>query len=161
MSSVIGRLWAGKVFGTNTGNIFVELSGDDEDLKGTLRFRDDQSGVIVYGIEGKFENGSLKLRGTPTQVGEGVVAGPIEAQCTLTPEGQLRGTWSSDIGTGGTLLLFPHQTSGKERDPARALLPEQIHTATRTLGALRLMAIKSKSLSALSAAILAKAAEWS
>ena len=147
MSSVIGRLWAGKVFGTNTGNIFVELSGDDEDLKGTLRFRDDQSGVVVYGIdiEGKFENGFLKLRGTPTQVGEGVVAGPIEAQCTLTPEGQLRGTRSSDIGTGGTLLLFPHQTSGKERDPARALLPEQIHTATRTLGALQLMAIKSKS----------------
>ena len=42
--ATIGRLWAGRVFGTNTGNLFVELETTADELRGTLRFMDNLLG---------------------------------------------------------------------------------------------------------------------
>ena len=136
----IGRLWAGRVYGTNTGNLFIELEGDDAALTGALRFQDERFGPVVYAIEGKFDGSTLEFNGQPTSSGEGVVVAPINTKSTLTPDGQLRGTWTSDLGTGGTFHLFPHDLVGSNKDPSKELLPERIHTAIRTLGALRLYA---------------------
>jgi hypothetical protein len=61
----------------------------------------------------------------------------VSAQGVLTPEGQLRGQWSSTIGTGGTFILHPHNVS-PDQNPNPNLLPERLHVATRTLGAVRL-----------------------
>jgi hypothetical protein len=134
----LGRLWVGKVFGTNVGNLFVEFEDAEAgNLKGTPRFSDDQFGVAVYHMEGKFDGTTLELKGQPKQARDGVVVGPIDASAQLTPEGHLRGTWKSDVGTAGTFLLFPHDP------PAAATgdsLSQRLHTATRTLGALRLYA---------------------
>jgi hypothetical protein len=50
--SAIGKLWAGQVFGTNTGNLFVEFVSDVGDqLKGVLRFMDQRFGLVLYDIE--------------------------------------------------------------------------------------------------------------
>ena len=48
----LGRLWAGRVYGTNMGNLFVKLEGDDPALMGTLRFNESGVGVVVYCIDG-------------------------------------------------------------------------------------------------------------
>ncbi len=44
------RLWAGKAYGTNTGNLFVKLEGDDAALVGTLRLNEAGVGLAVYSI---------------------------------------------------------------------------------------------------------------
>jgi hypothetical protein len=63
--SGIGRLWAGRLYGTNTGNLFIELAGDNQNLTGTLRFADDRFGPTVYSIQGSFNETTLSIRGDP------------------------------------------------------------------------------------------------
>lgn len=135
--NTICRLWAGKLFGTNTGNIFVELDVDEQAVTGTGRFADDRFGVVVYKLKGTFDGSVIDVECEPTQVPPNVEAGTLSAKASLTPEGELRGQWSSTIGTGGTLHLFPHDQGQQERSAAGPLL-EQLYTATRPVGALRL-----------------------
>lgn len=145
--SKIGKYWAGRVFGTNIGNAFLELTSTDEQIKGTLRFADERLGICVYEIVGKFDGGSLECEGASTVVPDGVVGGNIHLKSTLTPEGHLKGQWTSTLGGGGTFHLFPHDTS-TEGQPLpkpvegqkQGLPPEQLHTASRQIGAVRLYA---------------------
>ncbi len=134
-----GKLWAGKLYSTNTGNLFLELNSSDGNLTGILRLSDDRFGLALYAVTGVFDGTSLELSGTPSQTPEGVDTGTISAKATLTPEGQLRGKWSSTIGAGGTFVLLPHDAA-LQRDSPSSLLPERIHTATRVVGAIRLYA---------------------
>lgn len=46
----LGRLWAGRAYGTNTGNVFVELNGNDEALTGTLHLNEPGVGPAVYEV---------------------------------------------------------------------------------------------------------------
>ncbi|MBI3703441.1 MAG: hypothetical protein HY244_06245 [Rhizobiales bacterium] len=137
--SGIGKLWAGKLFGTNMGNLFVELNSTDGEFSGTVRFLDDRFGLVLYSINGKFDGTAVEFTGKATQAPEGIVTGEISAKGILTPEGQLRGQWSSTLGTGGTFILHPHDSSG-DGTPATGLLPERLHMATRHVGAIRLYA---------------------
>ena len=43
---------------------------------------------------------------------------------------------------GGTFALYPHDVpaAAAARDPSRDLLPERLHTASRGVGAIRLLA---------------------
>ncbi|MGH6804784.1 MAG: hypothetical protein ACREC3_15675 [Methyloceanibacter sp.] len=136
--SEIGRFWVGRVFGTNTGNLSVEFTRKGERLEGVLRFRDDDLGPSVYQIEGTFDGTTLQVKGDPTQVAEGVTAGTISVTGVLTPEGQLRGSWTSTIGTGGTFALYPANTPEQQAPSQPEGAPDRLHTATRTLSALRL-----------------------
>lgn len=40
----IGSLWAGRVFGTNTGNVFIELKTEVEPMTGVVRFAEQRDG---------------------------------------------------------------------------------------------------------------------
>lgn len=133
----MGKLWAGRLFGTNIGNLFVELDAVDGDFTGTVRFMDDRFGLVTYSIKGTFDGTNIQFAGKCTQSPEGIVNGEISARGILTPEGQLRGQWSSTIGTGGTFILHPHDSNDEAASKA-GLLPERLHLATRTLGAIRL-----------------------
>jgi hypothetical protein len=135
--SRIGRLWAGRLFGTNTGNLFAEFESSDGQLSGTVRLLDDRLGPIVYSVTGNFDGNSLEFTAENIQSGEGVLVGGIGAKALLTPEGHLRGEWSSTIGTGGTFVLFPHDVSPHRTSIVPAPV-QQLHTARRSLGALRL-----------------------
>lgn len=137
--ATIGRLWAGKLYGTNTGNLAAEINGSDKDLSGVFRFLDDRFGPVVFELRGTFDGTTIDLAGAATQAPEGILTGNVTVKGTLTAEGQLRGEWSSSLGTGGTFHLFPHDVTERAPLPAGAL-PEQLHTATRALGALRLYA---------------------
>jgi len=137
--SGLSRLWAGNIYGTNTGNVFVELeSGEQDNLKGLIRIQDHLFGLALYDVSGKFDGKELTLRGQAKQGPDGVELGEVEIVGTLTENGQIRGRWSSTLGTGGTFILHPHdqdQATFKE-GPS----PERLHTAVRQIGAVRLYA---------------------
>lgn len=136
--ATLGRLWAGHVYGTNTGNLFLEFDTVEPAVAGTLRFMDSQFGLVVYRVEGKFD-ARLALSGTPLQAKPEVEAGDLVIEADLTSEGQLRGTWRSSLGTGGTFLAYPHDASRSNQGAGQATtVPEQLYTANITLGAIRL-----------------------
>ncbi len=127
-------------FGTNTGNVFLEFTSTEDVLSGVLRLQDEGLGIVVYDIKGSFEQGNLRLKGLPKSATEGLQAGELNIEGQLTAEGQLRGLWKSSIGTGGTFQLFPHDGARAQIRDAGTASPEQIHSATRILGAIRLYA---------------------
>ncbi|MCI0400766.1 MAG: hypothetical protein L0Z68_05640 [Gammaproteobacteria bacterium] len=138
--ATLGRLWAGRVYGTNTGNLFAEFDSSAAGVRGTIRLMDAQFGLTVFNVTGSFD-GTLRLTGEPTQVPTGVTAGTIEVTATLTPEGHLRGQWTSSIGTAGTFEAYPHDTPPPDqRATGAAAIPEQFFTSNISLGAIRLYA---------------------
>jgi len=79
----LGRLWAGMVYGTNTGNLFVKLEGEDEALKGTLRVNEGGVALYSYAIEGSFDGAQLALSGEPQTKIEGIQFGDLKAKARL------------------------------------------------------------------------------
>lgn len=138
-SAVLGKLWAGQIYGTNTGKIYAEINEANGSITGTIRIMDDVFGLSIFSISGSFNATEVKFTGTPTQSPDGVMVGNVEVSANLTPEGHLRGTWQSTIGTAGTFAVFPHdhQVSDQRRASLPAT-PEQLYTANVQLGALRL-----------------------
>lgn len=112
MSSMSGiaKLWAGRVFGTNTGNLFIEFEQTAPRLSGTLRFLDSVQGIAVYRVEGTCDD-RLVLTGHRVQGGDPENEGELAIEGRLTSEGFLRGMWKSTIGTGGTFELRPHDVA--------------------------------------------------
>ncbi len=132
----LGKLWAGKIFGTNTGNIFVKLKGDDDALTGTLHVNEDGLGLYAYDITGSFDGARLSLSGKLEKEVEGAVFGELRATADLTPRGDLDGEWETNIGSAGVLALFPHDRSDS---PASAdKIPDQLHTARHLFGAIEI-----------------------
>lgn len=132
----LGRLWAGRIFGTNTANVFVRLDdGPDNELVGILRINEVGVGVLTYSLHGSFDGEKLRITGEPTNRIEGIDAGRMTATAELSSRGELSGEWESDIGTGGTLHLFPHDRS-QGVDHSGVEISEQLHTARHQFGAI-------------------------
>jgi hypothetical protein len=106
---------------------------------------DDRFGPVVYSVTGTFDGATVEFKGKATQQPDGIQTGDVEAKGALTPEGQLRGAWSSTLGTGGTFQLLPHDFQSRPTTP-ETKIPEQLHTALRTVGAIRLYADDVKQL---------------
>jgi hypothetical protein len=105
-----------------------------------VRLMDAQFGLTVFSASGSFD-GALRLRCEPTQVQPGVTAGTLEVTATLTPQGHLRGQWSSSLGTAGTFEAYPHDIPPPDqRATGTAAIPEQFFTSNIVLGAIRLFA---------------------
>ena len=141
----LGKLWAGKVFGTNTGNVFVELTGEGPEISGLMRFLDDRFGPVVYELQGEFDD-SLEVTGTPRSAPEGVELGDITLSASLTSEGWLRGKWESTLETGGTFTLFPHGASQSAQSTPQEDLAEQFYFQTVEVGSLTLFADQIRAL---------------
>lgn len=139
--ATLERLWTGRIYGTNTGNLFAEFDTSPSGaVTGTVRVMDLQFGLTVFSVSGSFD-GILCLRCEPTQVPAGVTAGAIEVTATLTPEGHLRGQWKSSLGTAGTFEAYPHDIPPPDqRATGSASIPEQFFTSSVSLGAIRLYA---------------------
>lgn len=138
--SRFGKLWAGRVYGTNTGNLFLEFDETEPRLSGTLRFLDVLAGIAVYSVEGTFDD-RLNLTGSWKQGGDHENHGVLTIEGNLTSEGYLRGRWRSTLGTGGTFELYPHDrdllTSPSTYDGST---PEQLYSRAVSVGAIRLYA---------------------
>lgn len=123
----LGRLWAGRIYGTNTGNLFVKLGGDNDALNGTIHLNEPGVGVVVYAVQGSFDGNRLSLTGEPQMQIDGFAFGQLTATASLGARGTLSGEWATSIGSAGTFVLFPHdQNQAIETDPSK--LPDQLHT---------------------------------
>jgi len=132
----LGKLWAGKAYGTNTGNLAISFEKDEEELEGTVRFADDQYGIVVFKVSGTYGD-EIVLTGDAVTETEDVKFGKLSIKAALTPEGSIRGEWSTDNGTGGPFTVHPHG-AGVVSVVKTNLEFEQIYTQAYTLGALRL-----------------------
>jgi len=131
-----GRLWAGRLYGTNTGDLFLRLEGEDDALRGTLRVNDPTYGLTVFEVGGTFQSGLLDLKGTPTQKPDAIAVGNVDAKGKLDSKGEVRGEWQSDIGSAGTFVLFPHDQSSLERDSQPTTGAALLHSARENFGAI-------------------------
>lgn len=145
--AVLVNKWAGRLFGTNTGNFFLELKQDEEEnLIGTVRVMDNLYGLSVYTCSGSYKE-NLKLTCVPTKVSPDVVYGEVSVEAVLTPEGNLRGTWSSSLGTAGTLDAYPHDIVPANQSSSKLDgIPEQLYNKTVKIGSIRLFSGDVKSL---------------
>lgn len=144
--SDLGKQWAGRVYGTNTGNIFVEFEQTEPTIIGRLHLLDPLAGVAVYRLGGSFDE-RLELTGEWQEGGNPEAHGTLSINGRLTPDGNLRGTWISTIGTGGTFELFPHDLSvAPAQGAGEQTGPEQLYTRRKELGAIRLYADDVKEL---------------
>src|SRR3546814_13085505 len=96
----IGQRWAGRIYGTNTGNLFVRLEGDDSNLAGQIHINDSVAGPIVYILSGKFGGGDLEVAGVPEEGGADI--GRLAAVLKLHRQGELEGMWGKSKGIEGT-----------------------------------------------------------
>lgn len=133
----LGKLWAGKAFGTNIGNLSITFEKDGEELEGIVRFHDDEYGLVTYKVHGTYNNDEVLLTGDATKKTEGVEYGELTVKAALTPEGSLKGEWSTSIGSGGPFTAHPHG-AGAVNTGSTDLGIEQFYTQAYTLGALRL-----------------------
>lgn len=136
---MIAYQWAGHIFGTNTGDFFLEFNEpiDEAKLVGSLRLMDRQFGIAVFEVKGSFGNG-LTLIATPIQVKAGVEVGVIDVFAKLTDEGRLQGNWKSSRGNGGAVVAYPHGQDTQNQVPKVDQVPEQLFTSRVQIGALRL-----------------------
>lgn len=129
------KRWAGKAWGTNIGNLFVTLEGEDTSLSGTLRINDPEIGIAVYKIQGTYEAPVLKLKGQSQSEIEDVEFGQLSAVGTMTAHGDIKGDWETSVGSAGTFVLHPHTGSEQTDDDQRV---EQFHTARHSFGAIEI-----------------------
>lgn len=125
--NVLGRNWAGNIYGTNQGNIFVELTRNEDGYSGILRLLDRDFGICLYSLTAKFDGLELKITGKPTNAPEGIDLTPLTATANLNERGQFHGKWITEAGTGGTFVLFPHDSAAgiSQTDTAE---PSQLFT---------------------------------
>jgi hypothetical protein len=135
----IASLWTGRIFGTNTGNVFLELSQTGSHLAGRLRVMDNILGSSIYKCSGTINDG-IVLQCEPETEDPEVLQGKVTVQGKFTASGCIKGSWESTIGTAGTFELFPdiNFLPEKVNTSSREKFPEQIHNKTIKLGSVRL-----------------------
>ncbi len=132
----LGKLWAGRAFGTNTGNLSISFESDGEELAGIVRFHDEAYGLVTYKVQGTYRD-EVELTGKAITEAEGVEYGELTVKAALTPEGSLKGEWYTSIGSGGPFVAHPHGVGAANTDKTDLGI-EQFYTQAYTLGALRL-----------------------
>lgn len=134
MKSIEGK-WAGRLYGTNTGNLFCDLELNNDQIIGTARLNDDLHGLVIFSVSGKLDTiVEIKL----TQYSENEVLSDsaiIDAKLRIQNDGSILGEWISKNGHAGTFDLFPHKNIETKDSP---LEPRQIFSKTIKLGSIRL-----------------------
>ena len=138
MSDLAGQ-WVGAAYGTNTGNVFIDIEDANGSLTGTIRINEAGTGVIIYTFTG-VSNDTVELQLTPSKAPDGVALGTGTATALVQPDGSLTGRWETDLGTAGTFQVYRHnalrRTESQQRSPPA--VPEQAFFHTASIGAVRL-----------------------
>lgn len=103
----LGRLWAGRLSGGNTGRLFAELDASDSGVKGTIGLHDETHGVIVFACVGVITADAVELTCTPPSPPIAGEPGELRLRGRLDRDGQVMGTWTSSSGAEGGFVLFP------------------------------------------------------
>ncbi len=135
----LSKLWAGNVYGTNTGNLFISFDEVHDRVHGTIRLQDDSFGLTIYEVNGMFVDAVLKLKGSPRQQDPGIATGELTVEGKLTPQGTMQGVWSTSIGTAGTFKAHPHDINQSSNGQSQSeTVPPQLYSRDVSLGAVRL-----------------------
>jgi hypothetical protein len=105
---MLAPFWAGHLTGTNRGRLLVRLTQHGQSLDAEATFYDQASGPTLALLAGTVDGLRAELRIVGTRSGAPVSA--LDGHLVLTfNEGltQATGTWQTDIGTAGYLLLRP------------------------------------------------------
>lgn len=134
MKNIEGN-WAGRIYGTNTGNVFCNLKLDKDNITGTARINDDSYGLSVFTISGK-QNSLIELQLTQYSDKE-ELTNPviIEVKLRLQNDGNIIGNWLSKNGLAGVIALYPHRNIDSKDFSSD---PQQIYSKTVRLGSIRL-----------------------
>lgn len=132
----LANRWAGRIYGTNTGNVFLDLTQDDFCISGQLRIMDSVYGVSVYDYTGT-ANEQIILHGKPIQknIPAGIEYGEVTVKGRLTEQGSIKGEWFTTIDTAGTFEIFPHNVNFDGHTISNN--PEQIHNKNISVGSVR------------------------
>lgn len=134
----LANRWAGRIYGTNTGNVFLELNQEAENISGRLRIMDSIFGVSIYRYFGTVGD-EIILNCKPESADAGALHGDVTVKGSLTPQGSIKGEWESTVGTAGTFEIHPHDLNvTAPTEDTRGRNPEQIHNKTIQLGSVRL-----------------------
>lgn len=96
-------LWSGTLGGTNQGQFTLEISQSGNHITGEAHINEPRLGTYVYKFKQEITNPltlTLLPGSKPADLGLGVVT----VSCALDNSGQLRGEWSSSIGTKGQFV---------------------------------------------------------
>ncbi|WP_341364915.1 hypothetical protein P8T57_06225 [Thalassospira sp. SN3W] len=131
----LAKLWAGTARGTNTGKLFLELSGPDNALVGVLRFNEtDRDGVTLYDISGNFDGENLSIVGVHRVETPEDRWNNLTAKGKLSSKGSIDGQWEADEGTGGAFTLFAQDAPSEQQLPDLSMM--QLHTSRWRFGAI-------------------------
>ena len=138
----VGKRWAGSLFGTNFGNVYVKFEGEDPSLTGIARFADSRLGIVVYDLNATFDGNELKASGSPQASTIDAQAEILNFEGVLDPKGNFEGDWSTSLGAGGTFVLYPKDPIVHADAPLLefGIGPEadQLHTKRHTFGAIEI-----------------------
>lgn len=136
MNNLTGN-WAGRIFGTNTGNLFLELEQSGARISGRARVLDNQFGLVIYSVTGDVDS-NIAFTATPEKHPEGIVVGVVTVEAAVRQDGAIAGKWESAIGTAGTFEAFPHGKVGDTPASRDREVPEQVFNRTVEIGSVRL-----------------------
>jgi len=111
----LGKLWAGRVSGTNVGNVFLKIEGEPHQLKGSISLNEPNVGIATYEVAGSFEGNTLILNGSPSNSIDGYEFGELSANLELNAAGELIGEWSTSIGSTGAVTMWPQNQTVQRR----------------------------------------------
>ncbi|MGO8928970.1 MAG: hypothetical protein ACLQU3_19050 [Limisphaerales bacterium] len=105
-SPKIPSIWHGYLSGSNRGRIVVRLQQTLQGLEAQTVFVDYQFGPVIVPLRGKLEQKAAKFRLMGFEGFAPLL--PLDGELLLTFDDDFEnaaGTWSTDIGTGGTCKL--------------------------------------------------------
>ena len=101
--------WAGYIYGTNRGKIFVGVKNLGDAVKGDMVFKDFQFGTSIIKFKGRLNNNQIRAdifdfvfsRPLPLEPQTGQISMVISED-----NNEISGTWATDVGTHGQCRLF-------------------------------------------------------
>ena len=95
--------WVGEMQGTNQGTFALALEHEKNRIYGHGKFYEPALGGYDYNVQGISNLPDVILTLIPFQ-NQVLNLGRVEVQATLTPAGEVSGTWTSTIGTNGKFV---------------------------------------------------------
>lgn len=122
--------WAGKIIGTNTGNVFFEAEESENKITGIVRINDPMFGTSVFRLTGSRDGDTVHMEMNPITDGTSqikthtafvdgrtvrvqipeVQLGRVTASGKIVHDNRIEGKWHSSIGTGGTFWASRAET---------------------------------------------------
>ena len=93
--------WVGTISGTNSGDVFLDISDNDGTLRGNIEVRDKRFGLSAFDFEGLREAGKFQIQFIPRAAQPGTVITPGIVSGVFQGKDTIQGIWETELGTAG------------------------------------------------------------